>query len=150
MIQRIQTVYLLLVAILMVASMALPVGTFYAGTNEFGMTNLYYTLPDGTMNYSPCVLLVLLAVVAIIAVMTVFLYRKRMRQIRLTVISTVVLAVYYLAAVGFILTADGQDDSGFRPSWSLCFPLVCIILNWLAIRAINKDEMLVKSYDRIR
>ena len=29
-------------------------------------------------------------------------------------------------------------------------PLVAIILNWLAIRAIGKDEVLVKAYDRLR
>lgn len=150
MIQRIQTVYLLLVAILMIVAMALPVGSFYTVTEVFGMTNLYYTLPDGTMNYSSCVLFILLAVAAVVSIITIFLYRKRKRQIRLTVMNSIVLVAYYLAAIYFILSAEGQDDSGFVPSWSLCLPLISIILNWLAIRAIDKDEMLVKSYDRIR
>ncbi len=150
MIQRIQSVYLFLVAVLMIVTAALPVGTFYTDTSLYEMTNLHYTLPDGTLDYAPCVLCVLLAVEAVVAVMTIFLYRKRMRQIRLTVFNTIVLLVYYVAAVCFIVFAEGQDDSGFVPSWSLCLPLVSVILNWMAIRAIHKDEMLVKSYDRLR
>jgi hypothetical protein len=35
-------------------------------------------------------------------------------------------------------------------SWPVCLPFVALILNWLAIRAIGKDEMLVKAYDRLR
>ena len=38
----------------------------------------------------------------------------------------------------------------FSPSWTVCLPLVAIILNWLAIRAIGKDEVLVKAHDRLR
>lgn len=34
--------------------------------------------------------------------------------------------------------------------FSLCFPLICIILNWLALRGIIRDISLLKSYDRIR
>ncbi len=150
MIQRIQSVYLLLVAVLAIITAALPIGAFYTDTDVYEMTNLYYTLPDGTLYYGPAILCALLIVAAVIAVMTIFLYRKRMRQIRLTVINTFVLAAYYLAVVCFIVFAEEQDDSGFTLSWPLCLPLVSIILNWMAVRAIHKDEMLVKSYDRIR
>lgn len=152
MIQRIQSVYLLLVAVLMVVAMALPIGNFvYAENTNFSMmTNLRYVLPDGTLSYVPCMLFILLAAAAVIAVVTVFLYRKRMQQIRLTKLNSAVLVVYYLVAVYFILTADGHENSTFIPVWSFCLPLVSIILNGLAIHAIRKDEMLVRSYDRIR
>jgi hypothetical protein len=30
------------------------------------------------------------------------------------------------------------------------FPIIAIIFNFLAYRAIHQDELLVKSYDRIR
>ena len=49
MIQRIQSVYLLVVSILMIVCMCNPVGSIIAGTqeiSEFG--NLFITLPDGT------------------------------------------------------------------------------------------------------
>jgi hypothetical protein len=43
-----------------------------------------------------------------------------------------------------------EESMTFSPSWTVCLPLVAIILNWLAIRAIGKDEVLVKAYDRLR
>ncbi len=64
MIQRIQTVYLLVVAILMVVMMSVPVGSFYTDKNICEMTNLSYQLPDGAVNYTPWALFVILVVVA--------------------------------------------------------------------------------------
>ena len=44
-----------------------------------------------------------------------------------------------------------KDDSmTFSASWTLCLPFVAIILNWLAIRAIGRDEVMVKAADRLR
>ena len=49
MIQRIQSVYLLVVSILMVICMCNPVGSIIANTNEISeFGNLFITLPDGT------------------------------------------------------------------------------------------------------
>ena len=53
MIQRIQTVYLLIVAIFMVLMMSFSVGHFYTETSVSDMTNLAVIAPDGTMNYAP-------------------------------------------------------------------------------------------------
>ena len=30
----------------------------------------------------------------------------------------------------------------FQISWALCLPLISIILNWLAVRAIGRDEVM--------
>ena len=151
MIQRIQTVYLLVVAILMVVMMSVPVGSFYTDKNICEMTNLSYLLPDGAVNYTPWALFAILVVVAVMALVTIFLYRKRMLQIRLTIFNTIVLVGYYLVLAYFVVNPDKAfDDYSFMPSWTVCLPLVSIILNWMAIRAIGKDEMLVKAYERLR
>ena len=86
MIQRIQSVYLLVVTILMVVCMCSPVGSIIASTqeiSEFG--NLCITLPDGTKDYAPWALFVILLVVAVLSFGTIFLFKKRMLQIRLTI-----------------------------------------------------------------
>ena len=138
MIQRIQTVYLLVVAILMVVMMSVPVGSFYTDKNICEMTNLSYLLPDGAVNYTPWALFAILVVVAVMALVTIFLYRKRMLQIRLTIFNTIVLIGYYLVLAYFVVNPDKAfDDYSFMPSWTVCLPLVSIILNWLAIRAIG-------------
>ena len=129
MIQRIQSVSLLVVSILMIVCMCNPVGSIIAGTqeiSEFG--NLFITLPDGTKDYAPWALFVILLVVAVLAFGTIFLFKKRMLQIRLTIFSTVVLIGYYLALVAYIFML--AEDTSFTPSWTICLPFVSINQNW--------------------
>ena len=149
MIQRIQSVYLLVVTILMVVCMCTPVGSIIASTHEISeFGNLYITLPDGTKDYATWALFAILSVVAVLSFATIFMFRKRMLQIRLTIFSSVMLIGYYLALVAYIFML--AEDTSFTPSWTICLPFVCIILNWLAIRGIGADEALVKAYDRLR
>ena len=88
------------IVILMVVCMCSPVGSIIASTqeiSEFG--NLCITLPDGTKDYAPWALFVILLVVAVLSFGTIFLFKKRMLQIRLTIFSSVVLVGYYFALV---------------------------------------------------
>ena len=149
MIQRIQSVYLLVVTILMVICMCSPIGSIITNANEISeLGNLCITFPDGTKDYSPWALFVILLVVAALSFVTIFLFKKRMLQIRLTIFSSVMLIGYYLALVAYIFML--AENTTFSASWSVCLPLVGIILNWLAIRGIGADEALVKAYDRLR
>ena len=43
-----------------------------------------------------------------------------------------------------------SDETSFQFHWALCFPLIAIILNYLAIRAIGRDEAMVHAADRLR
>ena len=49
----------------------------------------------------------------------------------------------------FILKGD-LNAMSFQLGWALCLPAVCIILNYLAFRAIYRDELMVKAADRLR
>mgnify|MGYP002576233153 FL=1 len=149
MIQRIQTVYLLVVAILAVVMISLPVGSFVMPDYHMSeLTNLALVSEEGVSDYAPWALFALQTVSAILALVTIFLYKKRMLQIRLTLFNMLVLVGYYVTLVIFVLNLKG--DASFVPSWTVCLPLISIILSWLAIRAIGKDEMLVKAYERLR
>ncbi|HJG77132.1 DUF4293 domain-containing protein [Phocaeicola barnesiae] len=149
MIQRIQTVYLLVVAILMVVMMSLPVGSFVA--SDYTATvfnNLSLVAPDGTADYESWAMFAILMVSAVVTLGTIFLYKKRMLQIRLTIFNIILLLGYYGTLVTFVFMLKGENS--FTPSWTVILPLISIILDWLAIRAIGKDEMLVKAYERLR
>ena len=149
MIQRIQSIYLLVVTILMVICMCSPIGSIITNANEISeLGNLCITFPDGTKDYSPWALFVILLVVAALSFVTIFLFKKRMLQIRLTIFSSVVLIGYYLALVAYLFML--AEDTTFSASWTICLPFVALILNWLAIRGIGADEALVKAYDRLR
>ena len=149
MIQRIQTVYLLAVTILMIVCICTSVGSIISADNQISaFTNLSIELPDGTKDYAPWALFAILLVVAVLSFVTIFLFKKRMLQIRLTIFSSVMLIGYYITLGAYIFML--AEDTSFTPSWSVCLPFAAIVLNWLAIRGIGADEALVKAYDRLR
>ena len=131
MIQRIQSVYLLLVTILLVVAICLPVGQFIGsdGIATHVFKPLGVTLADGSFQ-STWGLFGILLLSAIIALCTIFLFRNRMMQVRMTIFGSLLLS--------------------FQLGWALCLPAVCIILNYLAFRAIYRDELMVKAADRLR
>lgn len=149
MIQRIQTVYLFIAAVLTVTAMLLPTGYFHAGTDVTTLTSFSTIAPNGTADYTSCPMFLLLLVSAIFSLVAIFQYKKRKLQIRLSMAGIVVLIGYYAVEAVMVLSIlDGYGN--FTPSGSVCLPLLSIILNGLAVRAIRKDEKLVRSYDTIR
>ena len=96
----------------------------------------------------PISIIVLLTM--IFSFFTIFLYRKRMIQIRLTIFNTVLL----LGLIGLLYYYIGiktQDLNGTINYKLVCtFPLIGAILNFLALRGIGKDEARIRALDRIR
>lgn len=152
MIQRIQSVYLLAVVILLVLALCMPIG-FYpvAGSvEELVLNPLGITLADGTFQ-STWGLFAILLLSAIVALATIFLYKNRMLQVRMTVFNSVLLVGYYVVCSIFIFVIkDDLAAESFRFGWALCLPLVTIILNYLAFRSIMSDELMVKAADHLR
>ncbi|MBP6064656.1 DUF4293 domain-containing protein [Bacteroides sp.] len=149
MIQRIQTIYLLLVAALLISSMCLPVGYF------MGPDAALYTLKPlgiqvGEVFNSTWGMFGILLLSTIIALCSVFLFKNRMLQIRMSIFNTILLVGYYLTFLAFIYVLKDDLDASYRLAWSLCLPLVAIIFNILAIRAIGRDEVMVRTADRLR
>lgn len=149
MIQRIQTVYLLLVTALLIAAMCLPVGSFVgadAVSHSFGPLGVEF---GGVFN-STWGMFGILLLSAIISLATIFLFKNRMLQIRMSIFNSVLLIGYYLTFIAFVFVLKGDLQASFQLGWALCLPLVAIILNYLAVRAIGGDEVMVKAADRLR
>nr|WP_320058730.1 DUF4293 domain-containing protein [uncultured Bacteroides sp.] len=149
MIQRIQTIFLLLVTGLLVASMCLPVG-YFMGADAAQYTFFPAGIAVKEQFHSTWGVLTILLLSMIISFATIFMYRNRMLQIRMTIFCSVLLVGYYLAFLAFMFMLKSDLEASFRISWALCLPLVAIILNYLAIRAIGRDEVMVKAADRLR
>ncbi len=151
MIQRIQSVYLLLVTALLVTTMCLPLGKFVAADNltihTFNALGL--TLASGE-HLSTWGLFGILLLSAIVAFGTIFLFRNRMLQVRMTVFGSILLVGYYIAFAVFFFMLKSDLDATFQLGWSLCLPAVSLILNYLAFRAIYRDEVMVRAADRLR
>jgi hypothetical protein len=151
MLQRLQTLYLLIVALLMTAMVFLPLAKLQTGDN-YGVITVFGAT-DSQNQFSPLWgLFVLAAIIILLALITIFLYRKRMLQIRLCIFNGIIMAGFYglFAFTVYILKQQMFPDSSLSVEIALAFPLISIILDYLAIRNIGADEVLVRSLDRLR
>ena len=147
MIQRIQSVYLLIVTGLLIAALCLPVGSFVdpAGVHVFKPLRI---VMEGGYQYTWGLFCILL-LAALIAFASIFLFKNRMLQIRMTIFNSLLLLGYYIS-LGAFYWALKDNFAAFDMHFAICFPLVGIILNYLAIRAIGRDEVMVRAADRLR
>lgn len=152
MIQRIQTLYLLAVAALMAAAIFTPLAYFAAGVEEYKL--FAFALKSATAEYSTIYMGVIVALAAIVPLVNIFLFKNRLLQIRLCAVelvlllgSAVFMALYYFLSNRMF---SQLEFSAHGMHIAIIFPIIAIILDYLALRAIFKDEMLVKSLDRIR
>lgn len=166
MIQRIQTVYLALVLIFSFIGLISTIGEWtvadevVADFSNFTFSS-YGAYHSFTSTSGPWCLGILLIMVLFLSGLSILLFRKRMRQLRLTIFSTILLVgyvaayavfVYYYNANLELLTPDAavRLTPTFHIKLMAIFPVLSIILNCLAIQGIRKDEALVRSLDRIR
>lgn len=147
MIQRIQSVYLLVVTALLIVTMCLPLGTFITPSGPFDFNASGVMVNDAVQ--PTWGLLGILILSAIISFATLLLFKNRVLQIRMTVFNSLLLLGFYIAFIAFYFALK-TDLSSFKISWSLGLPLVAMVLNYLAIRAIGRDEVMVKAADRLR
>ena len=161
MIQRIQTIYLLLATIAMAMTLHFPLATIVAGADEivinaFGVSILGESV-QATWLY--ICLIVMLALPTLLSAIIIFLYKNRMLQFRLCM-SNIVLLVGAIAciavfcwrmSVGIAALEPYQGvEHIFKLGWASIMPVISIIFVALAMRGIAKDEALVRSLDRIR
>ena len=149
MIQRIQTLYLLIATLLMAVATFTPVGRFFDGMQEFTLTA--FALKDAAgVTVQPALYMgILLAVAGLLPFIVIFLFKNRQLQIRLCA-AEVVLLIGSLAVMGiyYYLSARLFDVCSLKIG--IAMPLIAIIFVALAIRSIFRDEVLVRSLDRIR
>ena len=139
MIQRIQSIYLFIVTALGITQCFFPFATVQ-GTS-LGMENCYI--------YAG------LAVIApIISLVSIFMFKKRILQMRLNSFNTILMIFQIISMLGyFFYNKSNGIVEDILPSHILmpfALPFINIILTYLAIRAIGKDEALVRSLDRLR
>lgn len=153
--QRIQTFYLFTVTVLSVMLFFFPVAGLQApgesGVYELGVKGLYQVSPEGVSFLSGAwVLTAIMVLIPVLSAITILLFKKRILQIRLIIITIVLLAGYYGLMFIYLWQFGKSLEAGMYVEVIASFPLISIILDILAIRAIGRDEALVKSLNRIR
>ena len=144
MIQRIQTLYLLIVTGLMTAMCLTPLAKYAAE----GVEDVFVAFDFWWLG-------ALLALCALVPVVTIFLFKNRFLQIRLCCAELVLLlgaqvfALWYAVRFGNVVESMSQVSMS-QMCTPVMFPIVGVILTVMAMRGILKDERLVRSLDRIR
>lgn len=153
MLQRIQTVYLLLALVVTITCLCLPIGFFYPEGmgGDVEMYNLCAVGQEEGVSFIVWPLFALLLLTCPINLFTIFLYNKRPLQASLCMLN-IVLICLWIAAYCYYVFCDviSHGGMGFKPAFATWLPLVAIIFYLLARRGIISDEKLVRSTDRIR
>ena len=130
--QRIQTLYLLISAVLCAV---LLFGVAYKVTDPAGMVEVTYFQLHA----------ILLCILSFLVVLALIVYKSRILQMRLAVLSGII-------ALGMQLWLAWMYFSFKGPvfSWTVILPLVICICNFLAARGCFQDQLVVESAFRVR
>lgn len=165
MLQRKQSLYLLLAAIFVCLMFFVP----YWKTSDANHEVLYYAHtihsvgPEGVPfsthpadNSLQLLLLVLAGISVALSMLLIFLYSNRTRQAGLAMILLLIqlltgmVAGWLMLQTETALTEAGATDLVSEVNYGSFFPLLALIITWMARKAILADEALVRSVDRLR
>ena len=143
MIQRIQTIYLLVVAIIMTIPLYIPIAQLFIPNDasyNFFTYGVVLIGENSVLQAHYWALLIMNIFTIGVPLVNIFLFKKRF----LLLIGTMILMWYHIHQFANKMNAE------ILYKFSLILPVICIIFMYLAIRGIFKDIKLLKSLDRIR
>ena len=157
MIQRIQSVWLLLSAVLTALAIFFPlvsISGVSAGCNGTAGIDIYsYVIQysESCVAINAFTMSIFMSITAVLNIVVIFLFNKRKLQIKLTHYSFLLKVALVAVIVFYTFTLKGSfEDEHIIPQIGSLFLIIAMILDWLAVKGIRKDEALVRSVDRIR
>ena len=160
MIQRIQTIFLILYIGALVCTFFFPVWQKISFDENNSVetiitgyvTTVDFNSGDSSILYDNFFIAGLVIGSCIIALISIFSYKNRLNQIKLGALNsfiTSVLIIYFLYDIFYNESyIEINDKISFLISFYLIF--LAIFFNFLSNRFIRKDELLVRESDRIR
>ncbi len=162
MIQRIQSLFLLLAAIIPLVLLFLPIG--YVNTEEaqyvYNTVVLKLNIPDGHAVVRVYYVAFCLVLCSAMSIVSLFTYKNRVRQTQFVSITMVVYLITLMVMLWicpdiifkkYFLIIDMQYDFQFAHKVLLLFLIIAeAVFLYLANRFIKKDEELVRAADRLR
>ncbi|MEE4001019.1 DUF4293 domain-containing protein [Tenacibaculum sp. FZY0031] len=144
MVQRIQSIYLLVAGII---SGGL---TFLVSLWSNSQTDIIYVVDlfSGNSILEKSIP-VLFFISALVALVTIFLFKNRQLQFVLNRLN-ILINLFLLGLLIYLSQTLSGEASVSEKGIGMFFPIIVILLLVLANRAIKKDEDLVKSVDRLR
>ena len=147
MIQRIQTVYIFVAAVLTGLLLGLDFAEL-AVNGELYVFNANGILQGEQLIFNGLPVMAFIGLITLLHIAVILMYKYRIRQMRVLGF-TIILLLGLLGVLFYFLHAGFQEvDVAYKIP--MTFPLIAAVLDYLAIRAIGKDEALVRSLDMIR
>ena len=155
MIQRIQSIYLLIAALCSGLLLAAPLYNIETATATYQLFlgGMVQTNPKDTILTSQPAILAVGILLTLFPIIILFLYKKRQVQMRLAVSAMMANTAMLLLLVGIvnksiehITELHVKETYGF----GLILPAISIVFLFLANKAIRKDDNLIRSADRLR
>ncbi len=153
MIQRKQTVFLLVSLILTSVLFFIPIANICDNNSDIYIYNVFgiRLLSDNNeLITSTYPILILIILTALLLLTSIFLYKKRLLQLRLCFLSIILSLGIYGLGFFYIYKLTSVFETTIHYSFSVVIPLISIVFIYFAMRAIKKDELLIRSLDRIR
>ncbi len=153
MIQRIQSLYLLLGVIVTFVLFFLKLGVISSELGEWSYHVCYLSFEDGTSNSILWLNSVLVCIAALFQLLTIFMFSNRVKQMkmaRISLLAAVLMTVSVLFTPDLVTSRFPDQEMTVTFSTLAYLVLIPIITAFLAIRAIKKDIELINAADRIR
>jgi hypothetical protein len=152
--QRIQTLFLAIVIISLVATIFLPIWRYQeAAGKTHELYPLHYTTTQNgeriTAYYPYCLTAILAIASATLAFISVRKYKQRVVQMKLGALNSLFLMGTILSSVVFANQLMKSAQGG-QYGLGLWLPGVAVICNLVANRFIRRDERLVRDSERLR
>lgn len=147
-IQRIQTVYLLLAIILMAVFAFFPALTFELGGREF----VYGALETGKVGVTHIdpLMLMLIVLICLLAIIDIFLYKNLERQMTVCFVD-IIIGLAMLVAIGIQAYLVGtREGVTLSFQWTLFLPIWSIIFLMYAHKSMSRDKKMLRDSDRLR
>ena len=155
MIQRIQTLYLSLTTLLPLLFLKGSILTF-TDKSAFVISLSFRGIfrDAGVQGLEPIEKLLPLTVIIILipafSLLAIFIYKNRKTQVWLALSVIILIVGFILVSIYYSWFVITKFEAEINPGFKMVIPLLILILAILAYRGIRKDDLLIKSYDRLR
>lgn len=148
MIQRKQTVYLILSGVIALLALALDMGTYTDGKVMNFSNEIVKGHPHRWLAFSSAALAI---IVGLLSFYTISMFKERKKQLKTVKFAIIMNVLWILTnSLWVYLHYSAGEGEGFQATWWSILPLITLIGLILADRGIKADEALIKSMDRIR
>lgn len=158
MLQRVQTIFLIITVICVGIFLATTSWSKSIGPDEQVLVNPYYLIHTKgalAITKTPIFYVATLAGLAgLFTIFTIFQYKNRIRQMLFVALNSILLAgamsasVYHITRDAAEIGGDVNDMGNF--GIGIIAIVVALVANFIANRLIKRDEKLVRSADRMR